>query len=72
MGLKLPIPFVKFEISWRKLREYDKRLRALKSSFHGGAKTACRTDAKSNVTAMKQAYNSRSQVPGAPQYRSVL
>jgi hypothetical protein len=40
-----------------------KRLRALKSPFYGGAKTACRTDAKSNVTAKKQAYNSRSQVP---------
>jgi hypothetical protein len=72
MGPKQPFRFIKFGIPLRKLREYDKRLRALKSRFYGGAKTACRTDAKSNVTALKQAYNSRSQVPGAPQYRSVL
>jgi hypothetical protein len=64
MGLKYAFPFAKLEISWRKLRVDAKRLRAVKSTFDGRDKTACRTDAKSNVMALKQAYNSRSQEPG--------
>jgi hypothetical protein len=59
---------VKSGISWRKLRMSDCRVPSLYAHVCGKDQTGARRHAKSNYTAIKPAYNSRSQAPpGAPQ-----
>jgi hypothetical protein len=61
---------VKILVSYRKLRTLFCRLQSLDCTGWSGGMTPVSGDAKTYYTAVKQAYNSRSQAPGAPQYEA--
>jgi hypothetical protein len=57
------ISCVEFLLSIRKLRKPERRFDTRQSALPDSGVTGIRTDAKSNYTAIKPAYNSRSQAP---------